>query len=97
MKKTDYSKAVSFLKKCYPNNNIPDDTFKLWYDTAFINIDFDLFLFRLADCVEECVYIPMPSYFFDNDTYVFWINNKNAMSERLVKRLANIKKVVSNV
>ncbi|HQN74325.1 MAG TPA: hypothetical protein PLB16_12985 [bacterium] len=97
MKRTEYNKAMVFLKRSFPKSDIPAETFKLWYDTVFANMDYELFLFRLADCIEECSYIPMPAYFCSNQDYVFWLNNRNAMSKRLVDRLENIKKVVANV
>lgn len=97
MKRTEYNKAVSFLKRSFPKSDIPAETFKLWYDIAYKDLDWELFLFRLADCIEECNYIPQPAYFFNNNDYVFWLNNRNAMSKRLYDRLENIKKVVANV
>lgn len=95
MTEKQYKLFVNFLIKFYNDSKITQEQWKLFYE-VYKNLNYEVCLLRLSDCMNSEKYIPMPCFFADDSGYGFWIENKHAMSKSMVDRLETMRSMVES-
>lgn len=93
MTENQYKLFVKFLIKFYNDTKITQEQWKLWYE-VYRNLNYEACLLRLSDCMNYEKYIPMPCFFAEADDYIFWIENRQAMSKCMIDKIESMRRLV---
>lgn len=93
MTEKQYQKFCQFLVKFYNDTKITKEQWKLWYE-VYRHLNYEVCLLRLSDCMNSEKYIPMPCFFAEADDYIFWIENRQAMSKQMIEKIESMRRLV---